>query len=93
LASESVELTRVAASGESFDSNGNAERAAKGFKANAKAANYTIFQGSGTVACYWNAKAANGAKIAIGGESFVSKQSAQAAADNVRDNAGSAQDP
>jgi uncharacterized protein YegP (UPF0339 family) len=82
---------KVAASGESFASKSNAERAAEGFKGSAKTAKYTIF-GSG-VAWYWNAKVGNGEKIASGGESFVSEYNAQRAADNVRDNAGSASSP
>jgi uncharacterized protein len=82
---------KVAASGESFASKYNAERAAEGFKASAKTAKYTIF-GSDS-AWYWNAKALNGEKIASGGESFVSEYSAQRAADNVRDNAGGASGP
>jgi uncharacterized protein YegP (UPF0339 family) len=82
---------KVAASGESFASKYNAERAASGFKAGASAYVYSTF-GSGT-AWYWNAKAANGEKVATGGESFVSQSNAQRAADNVRMNAGGATGP
>jgi uncharacterized protein YegP (UPF0339 family) len=82
---------KVAASGESFASKHNAERAAEGFKVGAKTAKYAIF-GSGS-AWYWHAKARNGEKIATGGESFVSEYSAQRAADNVRDKAGGASGP
>ena len=82
---------KVAASGESFASKYNAERAATGFKSGAKTAKYTI-TGSGS-SWYWNAKAANGEKIATGGESFVTQSGAQRSADNVRDNAGSATGP
>ena len=81
----------MAASGESFASKSNAERAANGFKSGAKTATYTI-TGSGD-SWYWGAKAANGEKIATGGESFVSESGAQRSADNVRDNAGSATGP
>jgi uncharacterized protein YegP (UPF0339 family) len=82
---------KVAASGESFASKSNAERAAEGFKTKAKTASYSV-TGSGS-AWYWHAKAANGEKIATGGESFVSKSNAENAADNVRDNAGGATGP
>jgi uncharacterized protein YegP (UPF0339 family) len=82
---------KVAASGESFYSKSNAERAASGFKSSAKTAKYTI-TGSGA-SWYWNAKSSNGEKIATGGESFSSESSAQRSADNVRDNAGSATGP
>jgi uncharacterized protein YegP (UPF0339 family) len=82
---------KVAASGESFASKSNAERAANGFKSSAKTAKYTI-TGSGS-AWYWNAKASNGEKIATGGESFVSESGARRSYENVRDNAGSATGP
>lgn len=82
---------KVAASGESFASRSNAERAANGFKAGAKTAKYTV-TGSGS-SWYWNAKAANGEKIATGGESFVSEAGARRSYENVRDNAGSATGP
>jgi uncharacterized protein YegP (UPF0339 family) len=38
----------------------------------------------------WRLKAANGQTVASSGESFSSKSSATRAAENVRDNAGSA---
>jgi len=82
---------KVAASGESFASKANAERAATGFKSSAKTATYE-FTGSGS-AWYWHAKARNGEKIATGGESFVSKENAERSASNVRDNAGTATGP
>ncbi len=82
---------KVAASGESFASKSNADRAANGFKVGAKSYAYTIWQ-SGT-AWYWNAKASNGEKVATGGEAFVSQSNAQRAAYNVRDNAGNATGP
>jgi uncharacterized protein YegP (UPF0339 family) len=66
---------KVAASGESFDSKYNAERAATDFKSSAKTAAYAI-TGSGS-SWYWNAKASNGKKIATGGESFLSEASAR----------------
>lgn len=82
---------KVAASGESFASKSNAERAATGFKSGARTASYE-FTGGGT-AWYWHAKAANGEKIGTGGESFVSKDNAERSAHNVRDNADSATGP
>jgi uncharacterized protein YegP (UPF0339 family) len=82
---------KVAASGESFASEGNAERGAKDFKANAKTSTYKVF-GSGS-AWYWHASAANSKKVATGGESFASESNAKRAADNVRDNAGAATGP
>lgn len=83
---------KVAASGESFASKSNADRAATGFKSGAKTAKYTIFGSDST--WYWNARPATGGNtMASGGESFSSEYSAQRAADNVRDNAGSATGP
>lgn len=83
---------KVAASGESFASKYNAERAAEGFKSSAKTDDYDAF-GSGS-AWYWHATApSNGKTVATGGESFVSKGNAERAAENVRDNAGGATGP
>jgi uncharacterized protein YegP (UPF0339 family) len=82
----------VAHSGESFDSTSNAKRAAENFKANAKLWNYEVYADSGGN-YRWRAKAANGAIVASSGESFDSKSNAQRAADNVKDNAGSASGP
>jgi uncharacterized protein YegP (UPF0339 family) len=82
---------KVAASGESFASKSNAERAAEGFKSKAKTASYSV-TGSGS-AWYWHAKATNGEKIATGGESFVTESNAEKSAANVRDNAGGATGP
>lgn len=81
---------KVAASGESFYSKYNAERAATAFKSSAKTARYTV-TGSGS-AWYWNAKVSSD-KVATGGESFVSEASARRSYENVRDNAGSATGP
>jgi uncharacterized protein YegP (UPF0339 family) len=82
---------RIAVSGESLATKYNAERAAEGFKANARVYAYNVF-GSGNK-WYWHAKAANGEKVASGGESFVSESNARRAADNVKNNAGSATGP
>jgi uncharacterized protein len=82
---------KVAASGESFASKANAERAAKGFKSKAKTASYSVTGGGS--AWYWGAKASNGEKIATGGESFVTESNAEKSAANVRDNAGAATGP
>jgi uncharacterized protein YegP (UPF0339 family) len=83
---------KVAASGESFASKYNAERAADGFKSSAKTDDFEAF-GSGT-SWYWHATApSNGKTVATGGESFVSKANAERAAENVRDNAGGATGP
>jgi uncharacterized protein len=82
---------KVAASGESFDSKFNAERAANGFKAAAASASYSTF-GTGT-SWFWHAKAPNGKIIASGGESFGSESNAKRAYENVRDNAGGATGP
>lgn len=82
---------KVAASRESFASKYNAERAATGFKSSAKTATYTITGGGS--AWYWNAKAANGEKIATGGEAFVSEATARRSYENVRDNAANATGP
>ena len=82
----------VAYSGESFDSTSNAKRAAENFKANATRWNYDVYADTGGN-CRWRAKAGNGAIVASSGESFDSKSNAQRAADNVKDNAGSASGP
>jgi len=39
---------------------------------------------------YWHLIAANGRKVATAGESFSSKEAAKTAAENVKNNAGSA---
>ena len=82
---------KVAASGESFASKSNAERAAEGVKTGAASATYAVWETNGK--WYWDAKARNGEKIATGGEPFVSMYDAQRAADNVRDSAASATGP
>ncbi|MDO8209641.1 DUF1508 domain-containing protein [Conexibacter sp. CPCC 206217] len=82
----------VASSGESFASQSNATRAAEGFKAGAKTYTYEIYEDAGGN-YRWRAKAGNGEKVASSGESFSSRSNATSAADNVRDNAGSATGP
>lgn len=83
---------KVAASGESFASKYNAERAADGFKSSAETDDYEAF-GSGTT-WYWHATApSNGKTVATAGESFVSKANVERAAENVSDNAGGATGP
>lgn len=81
---------KVAASGESFHSSSNAERAAKAFKSSATTATYRV-TGSGN-AWYWNATVSSD-KVATGGESFVSKAGAERSYENVRDNAYGATGP
>ncbi len=78
----------VANSGENLT---NAKRAAESFKASAKSATYEVYA-SGT-SYRWRAKASNGQTVASSGEPFVSQSNAKRAADNVRDNAGSASGP
>jgi uncharacterized protein YegP (UPF0339 family) len=82
----------VASSGESFSSTANAKTGAQNFKSGAKSWNYEIYEN--TAGAYsWRAKSTNGQKVGTAGESFASKTNAQRAADNVRDNAGSASGP
>ena len=82
----------VATSGEAFANKSNADRAAEGFKTNAKTCTYDVYED--TAGNYrWRAKAGNGEKVASSGEAFASKSNAQRAADNVRDNAGNATGP
>jgi len=81
----------VAWAGESFDSPFNATRAANAFKAGAFTARYeTYLDGSG--AYRWRAWRGSD-KVAASGESFASKSNAEAAAENVRVNAGGAWGP
>lgn len=82
----------VASSGEAFASKQNAERAATNFKAGAATWNYEVYADAASK-YRWRAKAGNGQIVASSGEAFASKQGAQDAADNVKQNAGSAQDP
>jgi uncharacterized protein YegP (UPF0339 family) len=82
----------VASSGESFASKSNAGRAAENFKADAKAWAYEVYADAAGE-YRWRARAGNGQLVASSGESFDSKSNAQRAADNVRDNAGSATGP
>ena len=78
----------VANSGENLS---NAKRSAQAFKKNAKSSGYEVYE-SGT-AQRWRARSSNGQIVAVGGEPFASKASAQRAADNVCDNAGTADGP
>ena len=78
----------VAWAGESFASTYNASRAAASFKAGAKTARYEVYLDAGN-AYRWRAWRGSD-KVAASGESFSSRWAAQAAADNVRDNAGGA---
>lgn len=81
----------VAWAGESFDSDGNAERAAKAFKSGAADARYDIYEDGGG-SYRWRAWRSSD-KVASSGEAFDSKGNAERAAENVRDNAGSADGP
>lgn len=78
----------VAWAGESFASLDNAKRAATSFKVGAKTARYEVYQDSGG-SFRWRAWRSSD-KVAASGEAFSSRSAAQAAADNVRDNAGGA---
>ncbi|UTI63374.1 YegP family protein [Paraconexibacter antarcticus] len=71
---------------------GNAKAAATNFKAGAKTWNYDVYENAGGKYS-WRAKARNGQNVGSAGESFASKTNAQRAADNVRDNAGTATGP
>ena len=78
----------VAWAGEAFASQYNAQRAAASFKAGAYWARYEVYLDSGQA---WRWRAWRGSdKVAASGESFSSKSAAEAAAENVRLNAGSA---
>ena len=78
----------VAWAGETFASTYNAQRAAVAFKAGARTARYEVYlDGGGSYR--WRAWRGSD-KVAASGESFSSRWAAQAAADNVRDNAGGA---
>jgi uncharacterized protein YegP (UPF0339 family) len=81
----------VAWAGETFASTYNARRAAAAFKAGARSARYEIYlDGGGKYR--WRAWRGSD-KVAASGESFSSQRAAQAAADNVRNNAGTASGP
>lgn len=78
----------VAWAGESFASTYNAHRAAAAFKAGAKTARYEVY--ADLAGQYrWRAWRSSD-KIAASGQAFSSQWAAQAAAENVRDNAGGA---
>ena len=82
----------VASSGESFSSQSSAVAAADNFKSRASSLNYEIYADQSDQH-RWRAKASNGQTVGSGGEAFSSKSDAQRAADNVRDNAGTADGP
>lgn len=78
----------VAWAGESFASSYNAHRAASAFKAGARTARYEVY--ADIAGQYrWRAWSSSD-KVAASGEAFSSRWAVQAAADNVRDNAGGA---
>jgi uncharacterized protein YegP (UPF0339 family) len=78
----------VAWAGETFASQYNAQRAAAAFKAGAYSARYEIYLDAGQ-AWRWRAWRSSD-KVAASGESFSNKPAAEAAAENVRRNAGDA---
>jgi len=82
----------VAWAGETFASTSNATRAANAFKAGAATARYEVYQESGGNDWRWRAWRSSD-KVASSGEDFASKSNAERAAENVRDNAGSAEGP
>ncbi|MBF4163973.1 hypothetical protein ISG29_20075 [Nocardioides sp. CBS4Y-1] len=78
----------VAWAGESFYSTSNAQRAAAAFKAGAKTARYEVYKDLGGD-YRWRAWRGSD-KVAASGEAFSSEWASRSAAENVRDNAGSA---
>lgn len=82
----------VASSGESFSSEQHATDAASNFKSKVASWDYEVYDDAAGE-FRWRAKSSNGHKVASSGEAFASKQNAQRAADNVRDNAGGATGP
>lgn len=81
----------VAWSGETFDSASNATRAANAFKVGAASARYEVYEDTAKKP-RWRAWRSSDI-AASSGESFSSADAAQEAADNVRDNAGTATGP
>jgi len=78
----------VAWAGEAFASQYNANRAAASFKAGAYTARYEVYLDAGQA---WRWRAWRGSdKVAASGESFSTKSVAEASAENVRRNGGSA---
>lgn len=78
----------VAWAGESFDSDSNALRAARAFKAGADEARYETYRDAGG---FYRWRAWRGSdKVASSGEHFHSESNADRAAENVRAKAGSA---
>ncbi len=82
---------QVAWAGETFPSTANARRAAAAFKVGAATARYEVYLDAGNE-YRWRAWRSSD-KVAASGESFSSRWAAQEAANNVRDNAGSADLP
>lgn len=78
----------VAWAGETFASTYNAERAAASFKAGASTARFEVYVDAGQ-AWRWRAWRSSD-KVAASGESFSSRSAAEASAENVQRNAGSA---
>lgn len=83
---------KVAASGESFASHSNADAACRNFKAHCSAWAYETYSDTGGH-YRWRAKASNGKTVAASGEAFYSQADAKRAAENVRDNGGTASGP
>jgi uncharacterized protein YegP (UPF0339 family) len=79
----------VATGGEGFSSRSNAKRATAAFAANAASSTFEVYEDKGG-GHRWRATSSNGQIVAIGGEAFSSKQSAQRAADNVQSKAATA---
>lgn len=82
----------MAVSGESFSSHANALNAARNFKEQAAQWRYVSFPGSDGY-WYWHAQATNGHIVASGGRRFASQADANAAANAVRVNGGTATGP
>lgn len=82
----------VASSGEAFASKSNADRAAIGFKSGAAQASFEVYA-TESEKFTWKAKSGNGQTIGWASETFSSRSAAQAAADNVKKNAGGASGP
>ena len=82
----------VASSGESFNNESHAKRAAEAFKAGACKHAFEVYADSGSN-YRWRAKASNGQTVASSGESFSSQSNAKRAADNVQSKVGGATGP
>jgi uncharacterized protein YegP (UPF0339 family) len=82
----------VAVSGESFESESNARRAAQNFKTSASGLPCEVYADSGGH-YRWRLQANNNCNIGSSGESFDSRSNAVRACENVRGNAGGASGP